>query len=389
MKKYVIIFGLLLVLSVVMSVINPFTYSMIRGRRINCLIIGVDNVIDGRHSDAIIFASYNPVTKFLDLISIPRDTKISVPGLAIKKINELYAAKYLASGSDRVASVALKEKVEEILDVKIPFYVQLDFQGFSNFIDGLGGITIGQEQLGEYNEILAASGCMPSSGTYVFDGARALEYVRYRMTDRADLDRMIKQQEFICEVISRSSPSRIAVSLPRFAGILYKHIHTNLSFWDMITVVRELKEFKVSSTRLQVLAGRPVRKVWVLDDDSVANSVHLVTEGRATDTEKFPTYSDLVVEVFNASGERGLAEKARRDLLAKKIDVIKIGDYDGNSRYARTVVIDRLGQPEKSQRVADTLGTKIVLTKIDETRGVDVTVILGQDWQNLKNVWEK
>ena len=373
-------------LSICFSVCYPFTRLIISGKRVNCLVIGVDDVIDGRHSDAIILLSYNPKTRFLDMVSVPRDSKISVPGIALKKINQLYAYKYKNTKSDGESAAFLKETAEKLLGVEIPFYFQLDFDGFRGVIDAIGGIKINNEPpSGEDNDFNA----FYSSGEFILNGQQALDYVRYRIGDRADLDRILRQQEFLCELLNRVNTKQIISGFPGIVRALRKSINTNLTLWDLLTAVYEVKGFNISNIRLQSLSGRPSRNVWILDPAAMQKAMSLVEIGRVPDMAKIQTYSDVVVEIFNASGETGAANKLRRGFLKNNYDVIKIGDYSKNSKYKKTVVIDRLGQPDKAKIVAAAMGSKIVLTKIDETRGVDVTVIIGQDWEELKFKWEK
>jgi len=386
MKKYLIAAGLLLAISIYFSLSCDFTRLIISGKRVNCLVIGVDDVIDGRHSDAIILISYNPKTRFLDMISVPRDSKILVPGIALKKINQLYAYEYKITKSDAESSIFLKGIVERLLGQEIPFYFQLDFDGFRNIIDAMGGIKIQNEpQTGEDADYSA----FYSSGEFVLNGQQALDYVRYRIGDRADLDRILRQQGFLCEFLNRVNTKQIISGFPGIVKALRKNINTNLTLWDFITAIYEVKSFSISNIRLQSLSGRPSKNVWILDTGAMKKAMSLVTEGCVPDTAKIQTYSDVILEVFNASGTNGAADNLRRALLKEKYDVIKIGDYSRNSKYKKTVVIDRLGQPEKAKMVAAAVGSKIVLTKIDETRGVDVTVIIGEDWEELEDKWEK
>jgi len=135
MKKYVIVFGILFIATVVLSFVNKLTYNIISGRRVNGIIIGTDAVESAVHSDTIIFLSYNPKTRFLDIISIPRDTKISVEGVAIRKINQLYAYTHTKTKSHKAAADSVRNELQDILGLDIPYYAQVDYDGFRNFID--------------------------------------------------------------------------------------------------------------------------------------------------------------------------------------------------------------------------------------------------------------
>ena len=85
------------------------------------------------------------------------------------------------------------------------------------------------------------------------------------------------------------------------------------------------------------------------------------------------------VEVLNGSGRSGLARQATERLRSAGFDVV----YLGNAAKPESVSVafDRVGKVELAQAVANALGIKRVVTRRDSTRLVEVSVILGRDWQ--------
>ncbi|MBN1383256.1 MAG: LCP family protein [Elusimicrobia bacterium] len=388
MKKYLIFFVIVFFISILLTIINDLTIDIVSGKRINGIIIGTDEVDYAKHADVIIFLSYNPKTRFLDIISIPRDTRVTIKGLAIRRINQLYAYTYKNTKSHKEAANSVRDKIQEILGVEIPYYAQIDYDGFRNFIDVIGGLRIKVNYPMDYDDNWGKLHIHFSTGVHFLNGQKALEYIRYRKGDRGDLDRILRQQSFVREIMNRMKNPSVIIGFPKIAKILYRNIHTNISIWDILTVVYELKDFKLSNIRLQSLAGYPSRGSWVPSFSSIQKSVDLVMTGSVGNIKKLHTYSDVVVEIFNASGKSKRASMMRRALLKENFDVIKIGNFSRDSRYEKTVVIDRMGQLKKAQNVAAAIGAKEVITKVDESRGVDVTVIIGRDWQGLKNnIW--
>jgi len=389
MRKYIIIFGIIFFITVILTLFNPLTLNLISGRRVNGIIIGTDNVDYAKHSDVIIFLSYNPEKRFLDIISIPRDTKISLKGVAIRKINQIYAYYYKKTKNHHLAARGVRDALQEILGIDIPYYAQLDYNGFKNFIDVLGGVKVKIVRQMNYDDNWGKLHIHFSTGMHSLNGQKALEYIRYRIGDRADLDRILRQQGFIREVMNKVKEPRVIVGFPKIAKILYQNIHMNISVWDILAIIYELKNFNLSNIRLQSLPGAPSRGVWIADPSAVQKSIELITTGFVKDIKKFPTYSNIVVEIFNASGKTNLAGQMRNALIKSNFDVIKIGTYEPNSKYEKTIIIDRMGELSKAQQIADVIGAKEIITKIDASRGVDVTVIIGRDWQGLKIYGEK
>lgn len=87
----------------------------------------------------------------------------------------------------------------------------------------------------------------------------------------------------------------------------------------------------------------------------------------------------IVVEVLNGSGRSGLARLGARRLRRVGFDVVYFGTAD--TRVDTTQVLVRRGDADNGGRVRNALGAGRVVTRIDTLRRVDVTVILGPDFQ--------
>ena len=94
---------------------------------VTCLFLGVNGAL----TDFIMLGQYNPNTRQVNLLSIPRDT--NVEGTIDGKINSAY------SGVDPMRTV---KKVEEITDVDIDYYVLFKTKVLRDLVDAVGGVTI-------------------------------------------------------------------------------------------------------------------------------------------------------------------------------------------------------------------------------------------------------
>jgi hypothetical protein len=92
-----------------------------------------------------------------------------------------------------------------------------------------------------------------------------------------------------------------------------------------------------------------------------------------------PNGDRVVVEVLNASGIRGLARSGTIHLRRAGLDVVAYATAD--TTVDATLVLVRRGEGDGAARVVRALGTGTVLVAIDTLRRVDVTVLLGQDFQ--------
>ncbi len=90
----------------------------------------------------------------------------------------------------------------------------------------------------------------------------------------------------------------------------------------------------------------------------------------------------VIVEVLNGTGRAGLARSATRVLRRQGLDVVFFGNWEGEGVVRKTKVVVRRGVDQAgARRVAAALGAGAVVADVDTFRRVDVTVILGGDWE--------
>lgn len=138
-----------------------------------------------------------PTTGKAKLISLPRDSYVSVPGYGMDKLN----ASFTYGGPQ-----LLTETVEQATGLRIDHYAEIGMGGLANTVDAVGGVTVCPEE--PITDPLAnldiAAGCQK------VDGATALGYVRTRATANGDLDRVARQREFFAALLDKvTSPATL------------------------------------------------------------------------------------------------------------------------------------------------------------------------------------
>jgi LCP family protein required for cell wall assembly len=129
------------------------------------------------------------------VVSIPRDSFVSIPGQGKDKINSAFAI----GGAS-----LLIQTVEQTTGLRLDHYGEIGFSGFAVVVDALGGVTACPTA--PIDDPLA--GLDVPAGCQKLNGREALGYVRTRDTPRADLDRMVNQRQFISALLQRAtSPS--------------------------------------------------------------------------------------------------------------------------------------------------------------------------------------
>ncbi|MGO1385659.1 MAG: LCP family protein [Arachnia sp.] len=147
---------------------------------------------EGQRTDTMLLL-YIPPTGNSALVSLPRDSLVSIPGHGKNKLN----AAYSLGGAP-----LLVETVEQNTGVRVDGYLEIGFAGLVNVVDALGGIEVCPESALQDNDahLDIAAGCQE------VDGVTALGYVRARKSDpRGDLGRIERQREVIASVIGKAA----------------------------------------------------------------------------------------------------------------------------------------------------------------------------------------
>ncbi len=112
-----------------------------------------------------------------------------------------------------------------------------------------------------------------------------------------------------------------------------------------------------------------------------------------TDTTKSITNQPnltIQLDVQNGTNENGVATRFTEYLRKNGVDVVEIGNYKSQD-VERTLVIDRVGDRNKAKKVAMTLGVseKNIIQQMNNSLYLDVTVVIGKDFNQLKPYLEK
>ena len=131
------------------------------------------------------------------LVSIPRDSYVNVPGFGEDKIN----AAFTYGGPELLA-----ETIEGSTGLHMDHYAEIGMGGLANLVDSVGGVDMCPEE--PIDDPLAGISLQP--GCQNFDGPTSLGYVRTRATAQGDLDRVQRQRDFFSALLHKiTSPATI------------------------------------------------------------------------------------------------------------------------------------------------------------------------------------
>jgi LCP family protein required for cell wall assembly len=232
---------------------------------LNILLIGSDTREDdpasdiyGMRADTTILAHISGDRKHVDMVSIPRDSLLEIPSCtlpdgaeteaAFAKFNSAFALGAQNNNVGSAAACAIKA-VEHNTNVYIDGFAVIDFKGFENVVDTIGGVEF---DVKEEIDDPSFDNLVIKAGKQKFNGKTALQYARVRKgtnMDGSDIGRIARQQELMA-VIAEKVKSKVS-DLPTMYSLVG-------SFAKMTTTSKELGN--VSNTAGLAWALKDVKK---------------------------------------------------------------------------------------------------------------------------------
>ena len=240
----------------------------------NVLILGLDDGAGGmegpldaeglpakiKKADTILVVSMDNGTGRVRFINIPRDTLVTVP---MSGVQARLADVYPAGGAPLMV-----RQVNNLLGISIHQYVVMDMKAFAHFIDALGGIDVYVETNMDYQDPAAGLNIHLEQGYRHLDGAKSLEYLRYRGEELGDVGRVQRQQKFVKAVYSKLLQFETLPKLPAIADIFKNEVETSAEVFDsahLANVLRGISSEQPISVMLPGSTAENDYTIWIPD----------------------------------------------------------------------------------------------------------------------------
>ncbi len=352
--------------------------------RINILLLGMGGEgHDGAFlTDTIMLASLKPSTKEVSLISFPRDMVSPVNNW--RKINSINAFAEMAesgSGGEKTISV-----MSELLQIDIPYYVRVDFNGFSKIIDEIGGIEIevensftdnmypiyGQEDNPNYYSRFEKLSF--EKGLQKMDGSTALKYARSRHAfglEGSDFARA-KRQQLVLDAVKKKILSGGVlinpITLTKLVNQFNKNVSTNVEIWEMLRLWdlgKDIEKDKIINFVLNdapnnyLVAGRGEDGAFILmpktgNYNDIREMVKNIFPDKESIVEEKPAIKvsekiseEVSVSVLNGTWTNGLAGQRAVVIKDRGFSVFETANAPVRD-YSKTTVYD-LSEGEKNK----------------------------------------
>lgn len=243
--------------------------------RINVLLLGIDDgdseaaESEPKRTDAIILLSFDPKQNQVAVLSIPRDTKVILPGH--KDPDKINAA--FAYGG----AVMAKQTVANLLRVPIHYYCLADWRGFIDVVNLIGGVDIYVDKDMYYEDPYANLVIDIKHGYQHMDGETAGKYVRFRKDELGDIGRVQRQQKFLKAAAEQMFSVQNVTKISSLLATLDKYIQTDLNTLTMLKAANSFKFFGDDKMRSCMLYGKfddqSGISYWYADEEAVNKSL--------------------------------------------------------------------------------------------------------------------
>ncbi len=355
----------------------------------------------GQRSDTIILAHLYGKSDNALFISFPRDSYVEIPAWTDPRNGTVHRSRHDRINSSFAAGgpALLIATVEKLTNIRIDHYVQVDFVGFKNMVNKLGGVDVCLKK--DVDD--PKSRLKLSAGRHHINGDVALAFARTRKSFAGqDIDRIKNQQQLIGSMINKVLSSGTLLNPLKLNGFLNAatsslQVDEGTDFTDMKNIALRARGFSsgrvLFTTAPITRANARINGASVVELDEVAGEA-LFSAIRSDIPPNAPAKPDkasaltvkpqnIRVRVYNGSGVPGLARKAFNDLAQVGFATTGTPSNRGSAAAQTTIFYG----PSKADS-AKTLAAAIpgAVLQEDPTLQRTLEVVVGSGYSGTKAV---
>ncbi|GAA5043826.1 LCP family protein required for cell wall assembly [Thermocatellispora tengchongensis] len=384
----------------------------------NILVVGVDkrdnltrrqqNLLklgreSGQRTDTMMVVHLSEDHSKVTVVSLPRDTWVTIPGKGQHKINSAYQF-----GG---AKLAVKT-VQNVTGLTINHYVEVNVLGFIDVVDSLGGVSVCTPV--PINDPKTALTLQP--GTYKLDGVKALAFARTRATARSDLDRIDRQQQVLSALLGQALSTGTLTNPAKLTSLVNSTLQTltvdDALADDLLGLAGQLKDVSTDDVSFATVPiadpdyKTPTGESAVLWNTAAAKELFRriaadepLTKPAAKTPKPTPSTSKssapkltvpperIAIRVLNGTGITGRGAATKADLLSVGFQVPSDPGNTATPDYEKTVIRYGPGRRDSALTVSAALpGAEL---REVTTIGNRIEVIRGRQYGGVKKVTVK
>lgn len=338
-------------------------------------VLFVMELPDGRLITEVLY--YDTSTYRAALFDIPSNV-----GVVVASVNRV-------DGIDTVyfrdGMATYREVVSSLTGVPVAFSIALTMDGLATLTDLLEGIPIFVADIP--NE--GPDAIRIPNGDVILDGAKIQSYVTYSEAEERARERIARHQRAVIGIVSRLGEQWELIADRVTQAVLQSSIQTNLDRRALASLALQLRRLEsdrvitrqVEGTTRQVETEGQMKALLFPHQEGrwLKESARQVVQNLTTDEALRDENIVIRLEILNGTGTAGLARRTAELFRSYGFDVVIVGNA-ASTDVANTVVVDRVGNEVFANRTAEIIRASVINRELDGQSGVDVTVVLGEDF---------
>lgn len=312
----------------------------------------------GARGDVIMLIKLYPADGHVQILSLPRDLLVEIPGKGTDRINAAYAVG---------GAPLMVRTVKQVTGLPVHHYIEVDFVGFQSLVDEVGGVYIDFP----YPARDANSGLSVDAGYQLLEGSQALAYARSRhyeeqrdgewvSVDADDIGRTGRQQSLILAILGAVKTPSSLTEAGSIVGGFAQHLTVDSAFASSSLIELAFRMRSISSQKIET-ATLPVyldtynemsivRMQHPEADDVIAHFASGQPMTAAAEEEE-----PVRLQVLNGNGTKGSAGRWSDILENEGFEILAVGDAD-RSDFETTKVLVRPNSLAVGQAIVEALG---------------------------------
>jgi LCP family protein required for cell wall assembly len=386
---------------------------------LNILVLGSDSragsnghgnasVITGARSDTVMLLHIAPGHQRADIISFPRDSMIPIYACAADT-KDGFPGQQAQSGLEPLNSsfayggpVCVWKTLEQLTNIRIEHFVEVNFSGFQSIINDVGGVSVCLP-----TAINApAAGLNLPAGKQVVTGAQALAFVRARegVGDGSDLERIQRQQFFLDAVVQKLKSTNLLADPARILNVVSDAaksmtVDSGLDPATMLKIADSMRSLNSSAVDFVsvpngLYAADPNKVQWTQPAadqlfQAIATDKTVLTpaaKAAAPSAAATVSPSQVKVEVLNGDGTAGLASTVSNELTNAGFTVIGHGDVPGFGVTTSVIEYSSATQAAEVNTLKAAVSGGATLKQNTALQAGTITLVVGSSFNGLSSV---
>jgi polyisoprenyl-teichoic acid--peptidoglycan teichoic acid transferase len=358
-------------------------------RPVNILVMGLDLPLDlpegtdphvfaGR-SDTMMVVRLDPTNQSVNVLSIPRDTQVSLPEEGLLKVNQANVV-----GGAKTAAQVVSQNLN---GVTIDRYIRISTGAFREMVDLMGGVDVFVPIDMQYVDETQRLNIDLKEGWQNLNGEKAEQFARFRNDQYGDIGRVQRQQQMIRALREKLMSPAMLTRVPQAIEIFKRYIDTNLSTDELLALAGFGLNMDKDNFRMVMLPGRfsaPEEfqaSYWIMDTDAMGQVMHEYFDlSSIAQLSHQSSTTDLRIAIQNASDDPEAGSQMATYLQSKGFNNVYVVQ-DWPDPQTETQIIVQRGDLRSASALESIMGAGKVVSASTGDLESDLTVRIGTDWK--------